>query len=344
MFAAFTVVEPVVVNGDSDFFIYPNIRAVYRPTSDQEFLFYDVAECWHQLGLSRAKLTALGSVCHNDYSDNIHGFAVATNLSIIKSLGEDPVLTDGALVESIVEAYCASVEIRGANPMDPAHFDAAIQIFAHGVATLMRGPDETQVDQLLGVTNTRVSDLLQRVEAYCCSIDVVPRSQRAPKKKDEIQSLPGHRRCATHATVCRWSTSPASAHPQSQSPNSRLRVRRHKWNRRYSVRVRRDGGNFNHAIPRGLRRNHWRRGRAADEVGGQVNEEDKDDEDDEEANQPPEPRAIHRPRARRQPAAVDNNTTRPDLVKRMARAHQNAVLSVGSLGKTSCTSLTRISS
>ncbi|KAK3822773.1 MAG: hypothetical protein J3Q66DRAFT_397246 [Benniella sp.] len=135
---------------------------MYRPTSHQEFLFYDVAECWDQLGLSRAKLTALGIVCHNDYSENIHGFAVGTNLSIIKSLGEDPVLTEGTLVESIVEAYCASVEIRGANA-DPAHFYAAIQIFAHGVATLMRGP--VDLGQLLGVINTRVSDLLQRVEA-----------------------------------------------------------------------------------------------------------------------------------------------------------------------------------
>jgi len=47
----------------------------------------------------------------------------------------------------------------------PAHFDAAIQIFAHGVATLMRPPVETQVDQLLGLINTHVSELLQRVEA-----------------------------------------------------------------------------------------------------------------------------------------------------------------------------------
>ena len=81
-------IEPVVVSGDSDFLIYPNVRAIYRPTSNQEFLFYDVAECWDQLGLSRAKLTALGIVCHNDYSENIYGFAVATNLSIIKNLDE----------------------------------------------------------------------------------------------------------------------------------------------------------------------------------------------------------------------------------------------------------------
>jgi hypothetical protein len=81
-------IESVVVSSDSDFLVYPNMRAVYRPTSQQEFLFYDVAECWDELGLSRAKLTALGIVCHNDYSENIHGFGVATNLSIIKSLDE----------------------------------------------------------------------------------------------------------------------------------------------------------------------------------------------------------------------------------------------------------------
>jgi len=86
--AVASTLNTAVISADSDFFIHPKIRAVYRPTSNQEFLFYDIAQCWNQLKLSRAKLTALGIVCHNDYSTNIHGFAVATNLSIIQGLDE----------------------------------------------------------------------------------------------------------------------------------------------------------------------------------------------------------------------------------------------------------------
>ena len=63
-----------------------------------------------------------------------------------------------------------------------------------------------------------------------------------------------------------------------------------------------------------------------------MNEEDQDDQPDEEANQPAEPRAGGG-RAWRPPQPVDHNTTRPELVKRMAWAHQNAVLKVGDLGK-----------
>lgn len=74
-------------------------------------------------------------------------------------------LTEGALVQSIVNGYINSPEIlRRAGQVDPNHFDAAVQVFAYGNFTLMTPAAEAQVDQLLHMFNTRVSESLQRIE------------------------------------------------------------------------------------------------------------------------------------------------------------------------------------
>ena len=77
-------VEFAVVTGDSDLLIHPEVPVIYRPTSKGQFLRYDVEECAEKLGISRSQLAALGVVCKNDYSQNVTGYGVASNLALIK--------------------------------------------------------------------------------------------------------------------------------------------------------------------------------------------------------------------------------------------------------------------
>ncbi|KAI8348722.1 hypothetical protein B0O80DRAFT_532178 [Mortierella sp. GBAus27b] len=73
-----------VVTGDSDLLVHPEVPVVYRLTSKNQYLMYDVDECARKLGLSRSQLTSLGIVCKNDHTGNITGCGIATNLALIK--------------------------------------------------------------------------------------------------------------------------------------------------------------------------------------------------------------------------------------------------------------------
>jgi len=77
----------VVLTTDSDALIYGSINTVWRLVSRTKVLVYKSGEVCSQLELpSRAHLTALGIVSHNDYQSNVPGFGTATNRRMIKEI------------------------------------------------------------------------------------------------------------------------------------------------------------------------------------------------------------------------------------------------------------------
>ncbi|KAF9110803.1 hypothetical protein BGW39_004575, partial [Mortierella sp. 14UC] len=78
----------IVVSGDSDMVTYDTVQTVWRPLSRGRLLVYKLAEVLGHLGVSRAKLTALGIVSKNDYTSNLARLGVITNHKIVRSLEE----------------------------------------------------------------------------------------------------------------------------------------------------------------------------------------------------------------------------------------------------------------
>ncbi|KAG0251280.1 hypothetical protein BGZ95_006948, partial [Linnemannia exigua] len=135
----------LVISGDSDLAIHPNVTMIWRPVSGGRFLEYKMEDVLEALGgISRTQLTALGIVSHNDYNKNVYGVGCASNFNIIKPLS-------GMDVPGMVADYLADSQVILKN-RDKLNFDNSIKVFARGQHETMsrseRDPEALTIDQI----------------------------------------------------------------------------------------------------------------------------------------------------------------------------------------------------
>ncbi|KAG9319415.1 hypothetical protein KVV02_002475 [Mortierella alpina] len=99
-------IEPgdVAISRDCDMLIYGRICMLYRRISRGRFLVHDIQEVAASLDLTRAQLTILGVVSHNDYNRNISSLGTATNHKIIRELSH-------AESEKMVQSYLSHDQV-----------------------------------------------------------------------------------------------------------------------------------------------------------------------------------------------------------------------------------------
>ncbi|KAG0284183.1 hypothetical protein BGZ98_006017, partial [Dissophora globulifera] len=100
--------KDIVVTRDSDFIGYATVKTIWRLIGKRRVLQYSVESLLAAIKLTRAQLTVLCIVSHNDYSKNIHGLGPETNYKNIKNLEEQD-------VPNMVQAYLEDDRVMVAN-------------------------------------------------------------------------------------------------------------------------------------------------------------------------------------------------------------------------------------
>ncbi|KAF9941914.1 hypothetical protein BGZ67_003744, partial [Mortierella alpina] len=118
-------IEPgdVVISRDSGMLIYGRICTLYRGKSRGRFHGHDIQEVAASLDLTRAQLTILGVVSHNDYNRNISSLGTATNHKIIRELSD-------AEPEKMVQGYISHDQVALKNTTKES-LALSMRVFVH---------------------------------------------------------------------------------------------------------------------------------------------------------------------------------------------------------------------
>jgi 5'-3' exonuclease len=115
----------VVVSGDSDMVVHQDVATVLRPIPRSAgYALYTKEAVTRTLELpDPLYLTALGIVCKNDYSRNIHGLGIIRNIELLQKTSCD------LDVSKIVDEYVALASEATGEDVDSSHFDTAKLVF-----------------------------------------------------------------------------------------------------------------------------------------------------------------------------------------------------------------------
>ncbi|KAG0020284.1 Elongation of fatty acids protein 2 [Podila clonocystis] len=116
--------DDIVVSRDSDFLGYSTVKTIWRLMGKSHILEYNVDSLLAASKLTRAQLTVLCIVSHNDYSDNLYGLGSETNYKIVKNLQEQD-------IQLMVQAYLSDNRVVRANTDRQESFEAATRVFHH---------------------------------------------------------------------------------------------------------------------------------------------------------------------------------------------------------------------
>ncbi|KAI8356779.1 hypothetical protein B0O80DRAFT_298815 [Mortierella sp. GBAus27b] len=297
--------------------VHPEVPVVYRPTSKNQYLMYDVDKCARKLGLSRSQQTSLGIVCKRDYTGNITGYGIATNLALIKEshAAFDP--------EDIVRKYVNKVRVHVPS-VNPNHFNNAKRVVVLGRQTQV--PDEARIHQFASGLKDQSEELKARIQDARITrhnASEVARGRRRSHSRTREEDRPRRRQ---KRPFNRYRPIDNLDDEEAAPPTA---LPKPKWTRRYSIKYRNRALHAqnhprHHARPRSFRWNQWRK------PGVDDNKSESDDDKSGDDNQKTKKKK-HRGwrRLTRVPVGQHN------LVKAMTSENQAATLNVRHLTGTS---------
>ncbi|KAK3821501.1 MAG: hypothetical protein J3Q66DRAFT_333459 [Benniella sp.] len=180
----------IVLTTDSDALVYGSINTVWRLMSRTKVLVYKTGEVCSQLELpSKAHLTALGIVCHNDYHSNVPGFGTATNRKMIKGIDDQDVASIVASYRShpLVVAKLEETETETETEED-FNFSVPVRVFVNMKETPLEenGP--------AGPAPNTTHLLQTRYQALCDAFEEMSQQRQKDKKaKKDGKSEPANR-------------------------------------------------------------------------------------------------------------------------------------------------------